>query len=91
MTTPIKRRTRRSPELWRELLEEQRSSGLTQAAFCEVKAISLASFRNWKRRLAISEPEDSWLELGRLRPDSGSGWEIELDLGHGMCLRLRRG
>ena len=84
------KRPRRSREQWQRLLEEQAISGQTQAAFCQAKGLSLASFQNWKRRLAIESSAQPWVELGTLEQASNSGWDIELDLGDGICLRLRR-
>lgn len=95
MTQHSRRRIRRSPSEWQQLIDEQAGSGLSQSAFCTARGISVASFRNWKRRLAAesqAQPESGpWLELGTLggRAESG-GWEIELELGDGLCLRLRR-
>jgi putative transposase len=90
-------RTRRTPEQWRQLIAEQAESGLSQEAFCKKRRLALSTFANWKRRLASnSTPEDgrapdpsTWIDLGSLGAGS-SGWDIELDLGGGVCLRLRR-
>ena len=97
MNKPIRRRVRRTREQWQQLIEEQQHSGVSQRSFCQRKAISPASFQHWKRRLgetegAKAEPGEPWLELGRVvSPEpTGSGWEIELDLGSGVCLRLRQ-
>ena len=84
------KRPRRSREQWQRLLEEQAASGLTQTAFCQANGLSLASFQNWKRRLATESPTQPWVELGTLEQTPGPGWDIELDLGDGICLRLRR-
>lgn len=90
-------RTRRTADQWRTLIAEQAGSGLSQEAFCKHKRLALSTFANWKRRLA-SEPAvenerapdpPRWIDLGSLGA-SGSGWDIELDLGGGVCLRLRR-
>jgi hypothetical protein len=99
MTQHSRRRIRRSRSEWQQLINEQAGSGLGVAAFCAARGISGASFRNWKRRLAAqSDPEagrqpesEPWLELGTLAGRAGSsGWDIELELGDGLCLRLRR-
>ena len=88
MSGPSKRRVRRTQEEWRQLVDEQRRSTLSQSAFCQSKGISVASLQNWKRRLAGRETE--WLALGQVSATTPAGWDIELDLGHGVCLRLRR-
>ena len=46
---------RRDPDregYWRGILADQRTSGLSIAAFCRRRQISEASFFNWRRRLA---------------------------------------
>ena len=90
-------RPRRTAEQWRSLIAEQAESGLSQQAFCKRKRLSLSTFTLWKRRL--SEPEElaatqsedqtTWIDLGQLA-SSRSAWDIELNLGDGVCLRLRR-
>jgi hypothetical protein len=76
------------------LIDEHADGDVTQAAFCQAKKLSLASFQNWKRRLAAEAPAlpsaEPWLELGALAEHRPSGWDIELDLGDGLSLRLRR-
>lgn len=84
------RRIRRSRAEWQQLIEEQARSGLTQSAFCASRGISVGSFGNWKRRLAGEASPDAWLELGAVAGHGASGWDIELDLGEGVCLRFRR-
>jgi putative transposase len=86
------RRKRRSREEWQQLIDAQASSELTPAAFCQANGLSLASFQNWKRRLTAEPPApvEPWVDLGTFDRPSDSGWDIELDLGNGVCLRLRR-
>ena len=91
-------RIRRTADQWRKLIAEQEGSGLSQEAFCKQKRLALSTFANWKRRLGIepaaeterSPDASTWIDLGSLGARS-SGWDIELDLGEGICLRLRRG
>ena len=92
MATRIKRRARRSREQWQQLLDEQRRGTLSEVVFCQSKGISCASFRSWRRRLATPDKPDHWLELSELAAAAPrQSWDIELDLGNGICLRLRRG
>ena len=83
---------RRNKEQWQGLIEAQSASEMSQAAFCAANGLKLASFQNWKRRLAAGPPTvaEPWVELGTLDRSAASGWEIELDLGRGVCLRFRR-
>lgn len=91
-------RIRRSAEQWRALIAEQADCGLSQSAFCKRKRLSLSTFTLWKRRLsetasgAGGERRDlsTWIDLGSLGTQK-PGWDIELDLGDGICLRFRRG
>jgi putative transposase len=83
-------RIRRSHAEWRQLIEEQAGSGLTQSGFCALRGISVGSFRNWKHRLAAEAPPDPWVELGAFAGHGAAGWDIELDLGEGVRLRFRR-
>lgn len=86
-------RIHRTKEQWQRLILDQIDSGLTQAAFCRQQSLSLASFGNWKRRLQKDQADDAdahWLELPALPAASSGGWDIELDLGNGVCLRLKQ-
>jgi hypothetical protein len=85
-----RRRIRRNRVEWQQLIEEQAGSGLTQSAFCASHGISVGSFGNWKRRLSAEAPLEPWLELGTLGGHGAAGWDVELDLGEGVCLRFRR-
>jgi hypothetical protein len=78
---------RRTREEWRRLLDEQAGSGLTQTAFCRVNRLSLARFQHWKREAPPAAP---WVELGALTASTEAGWDIELQLGSDIYLRLRR-
>lgn len=99
-----KRRHSRHPaSQWQAWVDEQAQSGLSQQAFCRQVGLPVSSFKLWKRRLAgdapmpyhraaepalfapVSVPEEDAIS------DEPRGWEIELDLGDGVCLRLRRG
>ena len=91
MSSSIKRRIRRSRDEWQRLIDEQAGSGQTQSAFCAARGISVASLQNWKRRLADPDATPvQWLELGTLAEAKSATWDIELELGDGICLRLRR-
>ena len=93
MTESHRRHVRRSRSDWQQLIDEQARSGQSQRAFCAARALSAKSFQHWKRQLAATAaaPSSPWLELGALpeRPVA-TGWDLELELGAGVCLRLRR-
>lgn len=87
--------TRRSHSEWRSLLEAHAASGLTQTAFCRREGVALSTFQYWKRRLAADERsgppanEPTVIDLGAL-DDRPAGWEVEIALGDGVSLTLRR-
>jgi hypothetical protein len=92
------RRGRRSRAQWRALIARAEGSSLGIAAFCRAEGIGTASFYTWRKRLAadagptpVGEP--AFLDLGPLAgPTSNEAtWDIELELGAGVVLRLRRG
>ncbi|MGB7755496.1 MAG: transposase [Salinisphaera sp.] len=93
MADPVRRR--RSPEQWQRLIDQQADSGQSQAAFCAAHGLSQTTFQHWKRRLKSSaSPVEALftpLTDTSVPNEPDSGWTIELDLGDGVCLRLRRG
>ena len=93
------KRARRSPAQWQRLIAEEADSDLTQSAFCRARGISPSSLKYWKRRLAglaagaddLSGP--GFVELTAVGDNvvaGCAGWDVELDLGAGMVLRVRR-
>ena len=96
MTTSQRKHRRRNEKEWRSLLGEQQESGLSQRLFCQQRGLTLSTFRNWKQRLSSNVPVSpsesaDWIELplGPVQSTNVS-WDIELDLGNGLCLRLRQ-
>jgi hypothetical protein len=81
---------------WEQLIARQADSGLSQRAFCEENGLRLTTFSKWKRRLsestAMASVEPPWLDLSALSSATrgSADWDVELDLGAGVCLRLRR-
>jgi hypothetical protein len=91
MTHP--RRSRRTRGEWQQLIEAQQESGLSPAEFCTQRSISQKRFGHWKRRLQKAQNDQAdthWLELPNVPATPSSGWDIELDLGQGLRLRLRQ-
>lgn len=99
------RRRRRSLEQWRRLIEEHAASDQTVTAFCAAHDLGKSTFQRWRNRLTsdtkpavASEPPTQGLFTPLLAEQTASpadaiaehGWDIELDLGGGICLRLRR-
>lgn len=100
MTTTT--RVRRTGADWQAVISRAERSALSTAAFCAAEGISTASFYLWRKRLRASDPPQGdvgeeapeFLDLGQLsRPakTDAASWDLELDLGDGVVLRLRRG
>ena len=87
------RRNRRNAEQWRELLDLFNRSGQTQERFCAEHHLGLSTFGRWRKRLCRQSPMISsdalFVELAQDEPAS-QPWDVELQLGTGMILRLRR-
>ena len=90
-----KRRDRRTRSQWSGLISEQASSGLSQQAFCEQHDLGLTTFYKWKRKLddvgVLQLSPGAFVEVPLNDVASQPGFELELELGEGMRLRLRRG
>ena len=90
-------RIRRSREQWRELLERFAHSGQSREDFCRQHGLTLSSFAHWRRefgktatggRAVTASP--LFFEVTPQASGSAGSWDIELELGNGMVLRLRR-
>jgi len=91
-----RRRSRRNLKQWRELLDRFDESGQTQEQFCTKHDLGLSTFGRWRKRLhqqAVVSPKSAtdalFVELSQDVPASRS-WDVELQLGAGVYLRLRR-
>jgi len=85
---------RRSREQWQELVNQFEQSGLSQRAFCDTNGIKYDRLGFWRRRFRkLATASDLFIELPRditsERPSSAA-WDVELDLGNGTVLRLRK-
>ncbi len=93
-------RVRRSIEEWRTINAQFEASGLSVQKFCAEQNLGLSTFSRWRQRLLradadrqspVESREALFLELDGASPtDSPSAWEVELELGPGVVLRLRR-
>ena len=94
------RRARRSEQDWKQIIDEQSRSKQSIQAYCESKAIGVASFYQWRRRLRgspspVKPGEGAFIEMGQLGSagiaNDASSWTITLDLGDGLKMVLQRG
>ena len=97
-------RSRRTAAQWRKLIERFEGSGQTRGNFCSANGLALSTFDLWRRKLGETQAaadeehrESLFVELANAtepagcRPAAGTGeWEVELELGAGVVLRLRR-
>ena len=99
-----RRRARRTVAQWRKLIDRFEGSGQTRGKFCAVNGLALSTFDLWRRKLGETQapadeahPESLFVELSNTTEAAGSrtaagtgAWEVELELGAGVVLRLRR-
>ena len=99
-----RRRARRTAAQWRKLIERFDRSGQSRGKFCAANGLALSTFDLWRRKLGEAQapaddehPESLFVELTNAtepaasRTAAGTGaWEVELELGAGVVLRLRR-
>ena len=98
----IAKRNHRSRAQWQALIARAKDSELSVIEFCRRESVSTASFYTWRNRLrrqSDSQPQrvaaplsSPFIDLGTLDGPkaNATAWLIELDLGAGMVLRLRR-
>lgn len=106
VSTPIThhKQHRRSASQWRALIRAFSQSSETRAQFCERHGVALSTFAWWRSRLrhestAVSETPPApasalFVELAQAEPPVATvsaHWDVELELGRGVFLRLRRG
>jgi hypothetical protein len=91
-------RVMRTQEQWKALLEEFNTSGLTRAAFCKKHRIATSSLYRWQQLfehasdtdfIDVTEPLANAPGL-HPAPVRDNDWQVELELGGGLVLRLRR-
>ena len=97
-------RARRTAAQWQELIERFERTGQTRGRFCPAHGLALSTFDLWRRKLRATpatvneeHPDALFVELTNpaqthaLPTSAGTGaWEVELDLGAGVVLRVRR-
>ena len=81
-------------EQWHRIIEGQRSSGLTVAAYCRDRGVTEGSFYTWKRRLrspAKSNRSSAPVFVEVKPPKTAAVEAIEICLNRGRRLLVRRG
>jgi transposase-like protein len=77
---------RRVATEWRRLIRNWEESGVNQADYCKRQGVALSTFQHWRKKLQNSS-EGSFLEL--VPAVSEQEHEIELELPHGIILRVK--
>ena len=87
------RRVRRSEAEWRDLFARFEQSGQTREAFCAEHSVVLSSFIRWWKKLHQGSQHRAAVVQDPVFVELASGreprWEVELQLGAGVVLRLR--
>ena len=84
---------------WRQLIAQYETGSLTQKSFCQQHRISVSSFHKWRHRFK-HEDADHFIDISKaIVPthhtsesaveQESSVWQVELELGQGMVLRVR--
>ena len=88
---------RRSRDEWCDLLARFEHSGQTREQFCIEQGVSLSSLSRWRQLLRDAGsrgPAAGEALFVELTPDAEAsrtpGWDVELQLGAGVLLRVRR-
>jgi len=93
-------RVRRSEDEWRALFARFERAGQTIEQFCAAQGPGLSTFSRWRQRLRGQDrtqtkgsSEPVFVELSNAESPGAvaPGWDVELQLGAGVYLRLRKG
>jgi len=83
---------RRTASEWEELISRFERAGQTRKDFCLSQGVSLSTFDVWRRKLrgrTAEHRESMFVEVSRDEPNTVSSWDVELELGGGVILRVR--
>jgi hypothetical protein len=96
---PRRPRIMRSKAQWQSLITEYENSPLSQQAFCNKHQIAVSSFHKWRKRFDPQPSPAAFVEIGQTLATASvseqtsnnaeKSWEVELELGQGLVLRLR--
>ncbi len=86
-------RVYRSREQWLQLIELFHAGDMNPTNFCRSQQISLSSFYHWRKEFtspeAEAEPQPLFVDITP-SPSQAAAWDIELELGPSVVLRMRR-
>ena len=100
----VKRRRHHLDEhSWRALFDRFAQAGLTVEEFCRREGVCRSSFRRWRTRLLgapskgpaaapkTPPPGPAFVDLGAIGGSAARAFELSLELGDGIRVRLVRG
>lgn len=89
---------------WQTLFDRFDAGDENVTAFCRRHGVCTSSFHRWRRKLAgtpavpaetaADDNTSAFIEAGALTSEqtpAAAAWDVELALGNGIVLRLRRG
>jgi hypothetical protein len=84
---------KRSQQQWQQVIEAQRSSGLTIVQFCKTHKINPSTFYAYRKKctnMPAHEETSQWLPLETILPEvpDTKQWQIELRLPNGVVLNM---
>ena len=83
---------RRTANEWGELISRFEHGVQTRRDFCLSQGVSLSAFDLWRRKLRgkTAQPAESmFVEVSQAEPIGVTSWDVELELGGGVILRVR--
>ena len=86
------RRRRRTANKWEKLVSRFEQGVQTRRDFCLSQGVSLSTFDLWRRKLRgkTARPDESmFVEVSQAEPTEVTSWDVELELGGGVILRVR--
>ena len=86
------RHRRRTANEWEKLVSRFEQGVQTRRDFCLSQGVSLSTFDLWRRKLRgkTARPDESmFVEVSQAEPTEVTSWDVELELGGGVILRVR--
>ena len=80
----------RSAAQWSAIITRYRQSGMGSRQFCEAEGLTLRTFEKWYRRQrSVERGKGQFVEVKAPSGEAASPWAVEVELPHGVRLRVR--
>ncbi len=73
-------------ELWQSRMRRFQIGGMSVTQFCRVEGVSMPSFYQWRKRLAVSLPKNGMPAFVPVRVTQAAAVEIHLPNGARVCV-----